>query len=44
MRLFNVDILVGNAARSDMVIAVGHVHLHFVKRSMSESIAMPPQA
>jgi len=41
MRLLNADILAGNAARSDMLIAVGHVHLYFVK-SMSESIAMLP--
>jgi len=25
---------------SDMLIAVSHVHLYFVKRSMSESIAV----
>jgi len=42
MRLLNADILTGNAARSDMLIAVGYVHLNFVKRSMSESIAMLP--
>jgi len=42
MRLFNADILAGNAARSGTVIAVGHVHLYFVKRNMSESIAMLP--
>jgi len=34
--------LAGNAARSDMLIAVGYVYLNFVKRSMSESIAMLP--
>jgi len=28
---------------SDMIIAVSHVHLYFVKRSMSESAAMLPQ-
>ena len=28
---------------SDMLIAVSHVHLYFVKKSMSESIAMLPQ-
>jgi len=28
---------------SDMLIAVSHVHLYFVKRSMSEFIAMLPQ-
>ena len=28
---------------SDMLIAVSHVHLYFVKRSMSESTAMQPQ-
>jgi len=28
---------------SDMLIAVSHVHLYFVKRSMSESKAMLPQ-
>jgi len=28
---------------SDMLIAVSHVHLYFVKRSMSESIAVLPQ-
>jgi len=39
MRLMNADILAGNAARSDMVIGVGHIHLYFVKRSMNESIA-----
>jgi len=43
MRLLNADILAGNAARSDMLIAVSHVHLNFVTRSMSESIAMLPQ-
>ena len=42
MRLLNADILAGNAARSDMVIAVGHVHLYFVKRNMSEFTAMLP--
>jgi len=35
-------ILAGNAARSDMLLAVGHVHLYFVKRRMSESVAMLP--
>jgi len=40
MRLLKADVLAGNAARSNMLIAVGHVHLYFVKRSMSESIAM----
>jgi len=28
---------------SDMLIAVSHVHLYFVKRRMSESVAMLPQ-
>jgi len=28
---------------SDMMIPVSHVHLNFVKRSMSESVAMLPQ-
>ena len=28
---------------SDMQIAISHVHLYFVKRSMSEPIAMLPQ-
>jgi len=28
--------------RSNMLIAVGNVHLYFVKRSMSESIVMLP--
>jgi len=28
---------------SDMLIAVSHVHLYFVKGSMSESTAMQPQ-
>jgi len=28
---------------SDMLMAVSHVHLYFVKRSMSESVAMLPQ-
>jgi len=28
---------------SDKLIAVSHVHLYFVKRSMSESVAMLPQ-
>jgi len=28
---------------SDMLIAVSHGHLHFVKRSMNESAAMLPQ-
>jgi len=42
MRLLNEDILAGNAARSDMVIAIGPVRLYFVKRSMRESVAMLP--
>jgi len=42
MRLLNAHILAGNAARSDMLIAAGHIHLYFVKRSMSETIAMLP--
>jgi len=41
MRLLNADILAGNPARSDMVIGVGHAHLYFVKKRMSESVAMP---
>jgi len=28
---------------SDLLIAVSHVHLYFVKKSMSESIAKLPQ-
>jgi len=28
---------------SDMLIAVSHVHIYFVKRSMNESVAMLPQ-
>jgi len=28
---------------SDMLIAVSHVHLYFVKKSRSESVAMLPQ-
>ena len=39
----NADILAGDAVRSDMLIAVSHVHLYFVKKSLSESIAMLPQ-
>jgi len=39
MRLLNADILAGNAARNDMLIAVSDVHLYFVI-SMSDSIAM----
>jgi len=39
----NTHILAGNAARRDMLMTVSHVHLYFVKRSMSESIAMLPQ-
>jgi len=39
MRLLNAHILAGNAARSDMLIAVSHIHLYFVKRSVSETIA-----
>jgi len=33
MRLLNADILAGSTARRDMLIAVGHVHLYFVKRT-----------
>jgi len=43
MRLLNADILTYNAVRRHMLIAVSHVHLYFVKRSMGESIAMLPQ-
>jgi len=28
---------------SDMLITLSHVHLYFVKKSMSESIAILPQ-
>jgi len=28
---------------NDMLVAVSHIHLYFVKRSMSESVAMLPQ-
>jgi len=42
MRLLNADVLAGNAARSDMLTVVSHVHLYFVKRSLSKSKAMLP--
>jgi len=42
MRPLNADILAGNAARSDMLIVVSHVHLYIVKRRTSESIKMLP--
>jgi len=40
MRLFNAHILQQD---SGMLIAVSHVHLYFVKRSMSESVAILAQ-
>jgi len=43
MVLLHSDVLAGNAARQRLLIAVSHVHLYFVKRSMSESIAMLQQ-
>jgi len=43
MRLLNARILAGNAGDSNMLIAVSHVHLYFLKRNMSESMAMLPQ-
>ena len=43
MRLLNADILEVMQRDSDMLIAVSHVHLYFVKRIMSKSIAMLPQ-
>ena len=42
MWLYNADFLSGNETRRWLLIAVRHVHLYFVKRSMSESVAMFP--
>jgi len=45
MRLLNVGYTSWQVMQrdSDMLIAVSHVHLYFVKRTMRESIAILPQ-